>query len=191
MNITTITVVFMLGNFITGVHEGYYAFIGHSWCAKYSGMMIVVAQQKKMMPSSASKSSGNIPDKQCRESWEIEYNLSGGLAGILRQLKLSSSGRLLASDLKKKIHIEQQVPAEQLSEIAGILRKIDLSRAPKTHRDLYQGCADCFQHELTVVADGQRHKLYVDDTTLEDPEYVPLIKLLSSLINQAFVEEEP
>ena len=156
------TVMFMLGNFLTGAHEG---------CAPTN--------------------SGNIAEKQSTESWEIEYTMSGGFAGIMRQLKLSSNGRLLASDLKKKIHMEQQAPAEQVAEISDLLHKIDLSRASRSRFDLYKKCADCFERELTVITEGQRHKLYIDDTALEDQEYVRLIKLLSSLMDQAFVIEKP
>ena len=154
--------MFMLGNFLTGAHEG---------CAPMN--------------------SGNIADKQSTESWEIGYTVSGGFAGIMRQLKLSSNGRLLAIDLKKKIHMEQQASAEQLAEVSDILHKIDLSRAQTKRPDLKNKCADCFQRELTVVTDGQRHRLNIDDTVLEDQEYVQLIKLLSSLMNQAFVKEKP
>jgi len=117
--------------------------------------------------------------------------VSGGFAGIMRQLKLSSNGRLLAIDLKKKIQMEQQISAEQLAEVSDILHKIDLSRATKSRPDLNKKCADCFQRELMVITEGQRHRLYIDDTVLEDQEYIRLMKLLSSLMDQAFVTEKP
>ena len=104
---------------------------------------------------------------------------------------MSADGRIIASDLKRKRRVEQQAPPEQLVKIAGALSKIDLSRLPATRPKLAKRCADCFQYALTVDNGDQRYKLYVDDITLEDPACAELIGLLSSLLNQALVKQDP
>jgi hypothetical protein len=142
--------------------------------------------QKALSPS--------VPDvsgKQHSEYWTIDYAVSGGFAGIRRLLNLSGNGRIVASDLKRKRRVEQQASSEQLVKIADALSMIDFSRLQATGPKLSSRCADCFQHELTVVKDGQHHKLYFDDTTLKDPACAELISLLSSILNQALVKQGP
>lgn len=111
--------------------------------------------------------------------------ITGGFAGIQRQLRLSSKGNLIATDLKKKRSIEQHVSSEQLTDITGMLKKIDFSRIPEGRSKFLNSCADCFQYTLIVVIDGQEHRQRFNDVSLRDSEYAPLIALLSSLLNQA------
>ena len=150
-----------------------------------------VSLSREALSPSVPDEPGTVSGKQDSGSWTIEYEVSGGFAGIRRQLNLSGNGRIIASDLKRKRRVEQQAPPEQLVKIAEALSKIDLSRLPATGPKLSNRCADCFQHALTVANADQHYKLYVDDTTLKDPACAELIGLLSSLLNQALVKQEP
>lgn len=134
---------------------------------------------------------GTVSGKQHAGSWTIEYEVSGGFAGIRRQLILSGNGRIIASDLKSKRRVEKQAPPEQLVKIADASSKVDFSRLSATGPKLSSRCADCFQHALTVVNVDQRYKPYIDDATLKDPALAELIGLLSSLMNQALIKQEP
>jgi len=145
---------------------------------------------------SRERSSPSAPDdpatgKQHSGCWTIAYEVSGGFAGIRRQLEVSGNGRTIASDLKKKRRVEQQAPPEQLAKIADALSKIDPSRLSEMGPKLSSRCADCFQHALTVDNVDQHYKLRVDDKTLEDPACAELIGLLSSLLDQTLAKQEP
>jgi len=146
---------------------------------------------REALSPSVPDETGTVSGKQHSGSWTIEYEVSGGFAGIRRHLKLSSDGRLSVTDLKQKKHIEQQASSEQLAEIANLLTKIDFSRAPGTRPLFSNRCADCFQHVLTTVVKGQRNTLAFDDITLKDSESAPLTRLLVSMINQALVKQGP
>jgi len=152
------------------------------------GAALGTPQQEALSPS-APKAVHETSEKQRPGLWEIEYEISGGFAGIRRQLKLSSDGRLLVTDLKQKKHIEQQASSEQLAEIANILAKIDFARSPETLPQFSNRCADCFQHVLTAVVRGQRYTLRFNDITLKDSECAPLTRLLLSMVNQALVKQ--
>lgn len=115
--------------------------------------------------------------------------IAGGFAGIQRQLRLSSNGKLIAADLKQKRSIEQHVSSWQLTDITSMLKKMDFSRIPEGRSKFSNNCADCFQHALTVVIDGQEHRRHFNDVSLRDSEYAPLIGLLSSLLNQALLNK--
>jgi len=132
-----------------------------------------------------------VSGKEDAGAWTIEYEVSGGFAGIRRQLNLSGNGRIIASDLKRKRRVEQQAPPERLVKIADALSKIDLSRLSTKGPKLSNRCADCFQQALTVDNADQHYKLYVDDAMLEDPACAELLGLLSSLLDQALAKQEP
>ena len=134
---------------------------------------------------------GTVSGKQHAGSWTIEYEVSGGFAGIRRQLILSGNGRIIASDLKSKRCVEKQAPPEQLVKIADALSKVDFSRLSATGPKFSNHCADCFQHTLTMINVDQFYKPYLDDATLKDPAWTELIGLLSSLLNQALIKQEP
>jgi len=148
------------------------------------------SRQESLSPP-APDTSGTVSGKQHSESWEIDYEVSGGFAGIRQQLNMSSDGRLIASDLKRKRRIEQQVSPEQLVKIADALSKIDFPRLQATGPKLSNHCADCFQYVLTVFIGDQHERLYFDDVSLKDPACTTLIGLLSSTLNRALIKKEP
>ena len=144
-----------------------------------------------MLSSSSPDGPGTVSGKQHSEYWTINYEVSGGFAGIRRQLNVSNDGSFVASDLKRKRRVEQQASPEQIVKIADALSKIDFAQLPAMEPKLSSRCADCFHHKLTVTKDDQPHKLNFDDTTLKDPACAALIGLLSTMLNQALVQQGP
>lgn len=148
------------------------------------------SRQESLSPSTPD-ASDTISGKQHLESWKIDYEVSGGFAGIRQQLNMSSDGRLIALDLKRKRRVEQQASPEQLIKIADALSKIDFPRLQATVPKLSNLCADCFQYVLTVVIGDQHERLHFDDVSLKDPACTVLIGLLSSTLNRSLIKQEP
>lgn len=117
--------------------------------------------------------------------WKIEYVLSGGFAGMHRQLSLNSSGVLIAADVRTKKSVEKQAAPEALADIAALLAKMDRSGMPDGRRPFANTCADCLQYGLTVVIDGQEYRQRFHELSLTDPVHAALVGLLSSLLQQA------
>ncbi len=119
------------------------------------------------------------------KSWKIEYNVSGGFAGIRQQLIINSSGHLTAIDQKLKKNVEQQISQKQLAEIINTLEQINFSLMNGNTSKLSNRCADCFVYTLNLTADGSKGKITVNDLSLQDSKYIALIKLLSTMLDQA------
>jgi hypothetical protein len=134
---------------------------------------------------------GAVSGKEHSVSRAIQYEVSGGFAGIRRQLNVSGNGHIIASDLKRKRSVEQQATPDQLVKIADALSKIDPSRLSAKGPKTSNHCADCFQHALTVDNAGQHYKLDVDDIMMQDPACAELIVLLSSLLDQVLAKQAP
>lgn len=125
------------------------------------------------------------PSVEKHKKWIIEYAISGGFAGIQRQLTLSSSGQLTAADKKFKKLTEQQISQEQLMEIGNILEQLDFSINEKNASRLGGKCADCFQYTLTLSVNDKKTTAILNDLTLQDSKYTQLIRFLSALMEQA------
>lgn len=119
------------------------------------------------------------------KSWKIEYNVSGGFAGIRRQLTINSSGHLTASDQKLRKNIKQQISQKQLAEITNILEQHSFSLRSDNISKLSNRCADCFVYTLNLTADGSKGKITVNDLSLKDSKHIALINLLSTMLDQA------
>jgi hypothetical protein len=140
--------------------------------------------KQKALPLSGPHVPGVVSNKQDSESWKIEYQVSGGFAGVRRQMELSSDGKLIATDLKRGKSIERQASPEQLTQITSILAKIDFGGRKEARPRVLDRCADCFQHAVAVHINKQRHSLHFDDVSLRGSPYAALIGFLSSLLNQ-------
>lgn len=124
-------------------------------------------------------------DRPMPAQWEVEYHVSGGLAGVQRQLIFSSGGALIAEDLRTGVRVEMQVQASRVAEIAELMQAVDRSRIQGTPSIPTNRCADCFQHGLTVTIDGRKWKQRLDDLTLSRSPSASLVARLSSLLQEA------
>lgn len=123
-------------------------------------------------------------DNEKSRAWMIEYSISGGFAGINRQLALSSSGLMTVTNEKIKKHIEYKASPEQLTEITNILEQLDFSANDKSPSILSK-CADCFRYSLSIKKDDKKGGVVLDDISLQGSKYIQLIRLLSSLMDEA------
>lgn len=113
------------------------------------------------------------------EPWRLEIHLSGGFAGLDRQLDLSSTGELKASDRKRDTHVTARLSAEDIAQIGSLIPVTPAASASRT------GCADCLLYDLTLHAHGQAVVLHLDDINLGRSGIEPLIRSLLTLLDRA------
>lgn len=121
----------------------------------------------------------------------IEYSVSGGFAGIHRQLTLSNDGHFTTTDQRTKERVELQASEEQLASIAGILEQLSFSVDARASSKSSGQCADCFQYSLTLTANGRRGAIVLDDLSLGDSKCAALIGLLSTMMASHTVTAAP
>jgi hypothetical protein len=113
--------------------------------------------------------------------WTVKFTQSGGIAGILLTLEISSDGHLKAQDQRTNKGADRTLPQPTITELAGLIAKAKFSpdAAP------YPGCADCFIYGLEVQSDGHLSKIRVDDITIRNSGAEELITFLRELRNSA------
>lgn len=119
------------------------------------------------------------------KTWSLQYEVSGGIAGLRRQLTLNSDTQLIAIDEKRNKRITQQATQEQITNLTTLLKSLKIPAASVAPSRLNSHCADCFQYRLTLTLNDQQQTINLDDSQLQqDSKYAKLINLLSSILNQ-------
>ena len=109
----------------------------------------------------------------------FEIHLSGGFAGLNRELQLSSTGELSATDRRRDTHVTARVSADEISKIGSLIPVAPASPSRKT------GCADCFLYDLTLHVRGRSVVVRTDDVSLGGSDIEPLVRNLVALLDRA------
>jgi hypothetical protein len=152
---------------------------------------IVYAQDKLYHPgntyaqqqTTAEKNSAE-PSRKSLGPWQVRYNVSGGLTGIIRELTLNSDGQLIAVDGRKNIRKELSASPEQLGEVKKLLENLqkDAENVPKPT----QNCFDCLNSKITITLDKKTYSAESQNSGFGRGEtnYQKLDGFLSKILNQ-------
>ena len=139
------------------------------------------SMSQRTTPPLSTATSTTASQHKVLEKWQIEFALSGGVAGLRRTVELSDTGQLTVTDQKASRQVVAQVPATELAEIVSFLPAVErfqpAGRLP--------ACQDCFQYELGVSMDGQRFSIQLNDLVMVESGLAPLINALVRLQERA------
>jgi len=116
------------------------------------------------------------------EPWQLSLEVSGGFAGIHRQLTLTNTGELAATDHITGANGAVQLSAAELGEVAGLVSQIQVPAA--SSGDL-PPCNDCFEYKLGVSLKGDQFEVVANDISLEDSPFAPLVRKLNDLLHKS------
>lgn len=118
-------------------------------------------------------------------SWEVSFELSGGIAGVTKQMTISHDGQLVAENPKRRTRAEKRVSPDQLRDLDRMVGQYQPAPAAATGT-LSRRCADCMHYRLTATRAGDERALS-ESGTVEgrrpgDPD---LIGFLIAVLNEA------
>jgi len=90
-------------------------------------------------------------------SWQVGFELSGGIAGTMRRMTISHDGRLVAENLRRRLSVERRLSADQLRELHRLIE--NAQPAPEVAVRSLGRCADCMQYRLTVTGPEGRPRV--------------------------------
>jgi len=125
------------------------------------------------------------PQAVAARSWEVSFELSGGIAGMMKQMTVSHDGRLVAENLKRRTRVEKRMSPDQLRDLDRMIGQARPEQATPTGI-LGRRCADCIHYRVTVTGAGDGRTLS-EGGTIEgrhpgDPD---LIGFLIAVLNEA------
>ncbi len=114
-------------------------------------------------------------------SWHLSLTQSGGFAGVMLNVDVSSDGKLIAQDQRSGKTVTEQLPPATLAKLIALTPTVlaPTSQGPRT------GCVDCFLYDLEITSASGTVRLHADDTTLADSGAEQLIQLLQQLRDSA------
>ena len=133
---------------------------------------VPTAQAAKPVPASA--------DVAPAAPWQLGFRLSGGFAGIDRELRLASTGELTATDHRSAQTVMSRVPADELMHVAALVVSLP---AVDPARDT--SCRDCLVYDLEVQKAGTSLTARLDELSLASTGLDDLVKTLTSMLNRA------
>jgi hypothetical protein len=137
-----------------------------------AAFFIVVACAASQGPSS-----GGIPTD---DRWRIVFQLSGGIAGLDRQLEVTSTGELVAQDRRRGTRVAAQTTANELAQIASLV-----AAAKSVDPGRQTACRDCLLYDIEIDARGRSFVFHLDDLSLPNSGVEPLVKALMNLLDRA------
>ncbi len=113
--------------------------------------------------------------------WVVKLNQSGGIAGVLLSVEISSNGQLKAEDQRSSRIVTQTLPAPTMARLNQLV-----SATAVSSRSLPQSsCADCFIYNLEIQSDAGDLHIQADDTTVKNSGAADLISYANKLRDDA------
>jgi hypothetical protein len=116
-------------------------------------------------------------------------SLSGGFAGLLQHLSVTSRGTLIAVDRKAGRQVEQTLSSEQLRELDALLTRLESAPATENPPTMPNRCADCIEYQLQITVSDRRYSDRFRSGEKVSPTYGDLASYLSSLLRQALARD--
>ena len=118
------------------------------------------------------------------ETWSIEFQRTGGFAGLAQSLSIRSDGQATYEDMRAD-RVETGVlgPAD-LADLRALIDSASFFSQPSPQE---APCADCFNLSITVTVDGQTHTVEAIDIAL-DPSLQPLVEGLAALLQDGLAQ---
>ena len=127
---------------------------------------------------SSAKATPSIQDAP-REIWQLTLQLTGGFAGVDRQLEVASTGELKVTDRRRGTHVVTQASPSELAQIASMVA--DLKSVDAVRRST---CRDCVQYDLNIRLSGRSLVFNINDESLAGTPVEPLVNLLTRALNR-------
>jgi len=115
------------------------------------------------------------------DAWELDFVLTGGIAGLVQRLQLDSTGGATAADLRRSTVESSELTTAQLTELGRLLEESEFfEQASSQNRQ----CADCFDYELTLTAASRTHSVRANSFGL-DPALEALVAWLTRFLGRS------
>ncbi len=113
--------------------------------------------------------------------WNVKLTQSGGIAGVLLTVEVSSDGQLKAEDQRSQRNASKILPSQTTVELEGLVNNAIVS----TKRVPQSACADCFIYDLEIHSGDKIIQIHVDDATINDSSAQGLITTLLKIRDEA------
>lgn len=114
------------------------------------------------------------------KEWSVKMTLSGGIAGLMRNIEVRSDGSYTVVDERANTSVDGMLAGDELAQLEEMISILEVSAArnPST-------CADCFVYDIEILSGGQKMIVSADDVTLGDSGIATLAQFLREIMDSA------
>lgn len=114
------------------------------------------------------------------DGWSAQLALSGGIAGLLRNIVVQSDGSYVVTDERANRVVEGALTDSELASLEEMI-----ASAQFTAPEIQAVCADCFVYNLEIESGGQKMIVSADDVSLGDSGIGEVVQFLRGLMDAA------
>jgi hypothetical protein len=111
-------------------------------------------------------------------NWHIRLEQTGGIAGVSRNLEISSSGKMTIIEERINKNETTQLPADKFAMLKELVASSEYH--PVTQP---MGCADCFIFNLQIDNGSEKFQMQIDQINLPNTGLEPLVGFLGGILN--------
>ena len=146
-----------------------------------SNIKFIILTAIALMIASCTKSpASTYAPPELEGDWSVKMTLSGGIAGLLRNIEVKSDGSYTVTDERANNTVEGELKKEELAKLEEMISTLEFSTT-KTQSI----CADCFVYDIEILSGGTKMLVNVDDLTLEDSGMGTLVQFLHKIMDSA------
>ena len=115
-----------------------------------------------------------------RDTWTVVMHVSGGFAGLDREIRVGSSGAVTATDRRRQVSATASMPAAALADVDAIVSRLAASQASKPP----SRCRDCLLYRFEIKRTTAAVTAEFDDLTIAGTPFELLAKTLTTQLTE-------
>jgi Emfourin len=135
-------------------------------------------------PAPASPVTQPTSETPASEVWSIDFQRSGGFAGLSQSLSVSSDGAARYEDARTQRVENGTLDAADLAALRAL---IDSSAFFSQAEEQDAPCADCFNLSITVMLNGDSHTVHAVDIAV-DATLQPFVDKLAAILQDGLAQ---
>jgi hypothetical protein len=116
-----------------------------------------------------------------RAEWRVALRVSGGFAGVDKELQVASTGECIAIDRRRNLHVSGRSTPEEVNRIASLIDDAKSHQAPRRN-----DCRDCLLYDIELQTVGRPAGWQLNDVNLPTSGFEDLVKSLVAVMERAF-----
>lgn len=117
------------------------------------------------------------------DTWSVRLSISGGFAGVRRQIEVDYSGRLLVQDQKLKKKVAGSLDSSELEKLAVLVRSA-AAKPASTGKPRHADCFDCYRYTMILKTGDKETKSQINGLQDLDAGKNQLVQHLLSIMRQ-------
>jgi hypothetical protein len=118
--------------------------------------------------------------QKAADSWTVVMRVSGGIAGLDREIQLASTGAFTATDRRRGVSATGSMPTAALADVGAIIAKL----APPASKPP-SACRDCLVYRFEIKREKAAVTAEFDDRSIAGTPFEALVKTLTTHLTEA------